>query len=220
MIPRKLRHIECCFDRLVQLLDLGGVACTHQPLQSLTRNSEDVVQVRHTATRQSLLTTEHHFGRKLTDGSCDKRNDDRTDGGENGVAGEDNHRSVANWRRQLSPPDFSALHASSAFQLETGGSSSSSATCASATWVASRSVIAAASRYWRIASSMTARTSRPCFAARPRSCSSTLPGSSMLTPSLYSDTGMASSDGNQPSRTSGSSGPLEKRGRLSARRSA
>ena len=81
MIPRKLRHIECCFDRLVQLLDLGGVACTHQPLQSLTRNSEDVVQVRHTATRQSLLTTEHHFGRKLTDGSCDKHNDDRTDGG-------------------------------------------------------------------------------------------------------------------------------------------
>ena len=106
MIPRKLRHIECCFDRLVQLLDLGGVACTHQPLQSLTRNSEDVVQVRHTATRQSLLTTEHHFGRKLTDGSCDERNDDRTDGGENGVAGEDNHRSVANWRRQLEPTRF------------------------------------------------------------------------------------------------------------------
>jgi hypothetical protein len=45
-----------------------------------------------------------------------------------------------------------------------------------------------------------ARTSRPCFAAIPRSCSSTLPGSSMLTPSLYSDAGMASSDGNQPSR--------------------
>jgi len=81
MIVRDLRHAECCFDGLVQLLDFVGVACTHQPLQSLARNREDVVQVPHTATRQSLLTTEHHFGRELTDGSCDECDDNCADGG-------------------------------------------------------------------------------------------------------------------------------------------
>jgi hypothetical protein len=52
----------------------------------------------------------------------------------------------------------------------------------------------------------------------------------MLTGSLYSATGVASTSGNPPvlsadstnppSRTSGSGGPLDRRGRLAARRSA
>jgi hypothetical protein len=47
-------------------------------------------------------------------------------------------------------------------------------------------------------------TSRPCFTARLRSCSSTLTGRSMLTQSLYSHTVRASTDSNRRRRTSGS----------------
>jgi hypothetical protein len=61
--------------------------------------------------------------------------------------------------------------------------------------------------------------SRPCFAARARSCFSTLPGSSMVTPLVYPDA-LGPSTKSRPSRTSGSSGPLRKRGRLAAVRSA
>lgn len=44
MMARGLRYVERRFDGLVQLRDFAGVACTHQPLQSVARNREYVVE--------------------------------------------------------------------------------------------------------------------------------------------------------------------------------
>jgi hypothetical protein len=74
---------------LVQLLDFGSVAGTHEPLQSLTRHSEHIIKVRHAWHRQSLLSTEAHFRRELAHRSGDKRYYDAADGVEDGIAGED-----------------------------------------------------------------------------------------------------------------------------------
>ena len=165
---------------MIQFLDFASVARSHEPLQAVARNGDYVVEIRNTRDGQSLAAANSYFGWELTGRPGNERDYDSTDVIENGIPGQDHDRSATDWRGQFGPPDLPTLHASSAFQSGTFGSSPSSAVCVSATWVASRSVMAAESRYCRTASSTSVRTSRPCFAARLRSCSSTLPGSSML----------------------------------------
>lgn len=213
------RNGERSLDGSIEFVNFGGVACTHESLQTLARNREDVVEVRDTSDGQPLPPAEDDFGRELANRSGDEYDDDRTNAVENGIPGQDHNGSATHRWWQFGPPHFAALHASPAFQSGIWGNSASNAACVSASWFASTSVMAVASRYCRIASSTSARTSRPCFAARVRSCSSTLPGSSILTMLLYPGATEASTAAGQPgrpSRTSGSTGPLERRGRLAA----
>ena len=169
----------------VNSASLGGVTCTHQPLQSVARNREDVVEVRDTADRQPLAAAEDYFSRKLANRSGAECNHDRTNIGKDRITGQDQDGPATHGWRQFRPPHFAAFHASSAFQSEIWGSSASNAACVSASSFDSTSVMAVASRYCRMASSTSVGTSRPCFAARIRSCSSTLPGRSILTKPLY-----------------------------------
>jgi hypothetical protein len=180
MIPSS-GDVECGLDRLIQLGDLVGIARAHESFQAAPRDRQEVVEIGDAADRQALASTERYLGRKLSDRSRHQRNDDPSDALEDCVACQDHDRPATDWWRQFSPPDLPALHALSAFQTGTSGSSPSSVTCASATSDGSTSVIAAASRYCRMASSTSADTLRPCLAARFRSCSSTLPESSILT---------------------------------------
>jgi len=215
---KRLRYVERRFDGLVQLRDFDGVACTYQPLQSVAWDRKDVVEVRDTPDWQPLAAPEDYFGRQLSNRAGDQGDYDRTNAVEDGIPGQDHDRSATHGWGQLRPPHFAALHASPAFQSGMRGSSPSNAACVSATSFASTSVIAVASRYCRMASSTSTRTSRPCFAASVRSCSSTLPGSSILTSLLYRGADAASTGVGRLGRTSGSSKPLEGRGRLAARR--
>lgn len=82
---RRLRHVERRFDCLVQLRDLVGVACTHQPLQSVARDREHVVEVRDTPDWKPLPAAEDYFGRELANRSGDERDDNRANAVENGI---------------------------------------------------------------------------------------------------------------------------------------
>jgi hypothetical protein len=87
--------------------------------------------------------------------------------------------------RAVQPTTLLPFHVSSAFHSIRFVNSPTSAVCVSATSSALRSVMAAETRYCRMASSASARTSRPCFSARLRSSSSTPPGKSMLMRVVY-----------------------------------
>jgi hypothetical protein len=204
-MDRGLRYVECRLDGLVQLSAFGSVTRTHQALQSVARNCEYVVEVRDTSDGQPLPAAEDYFSRELANRSGDECDYDGANTVKNGIPGQDHDGSGTHGWGQFRPPHFAPLHASPAFQSGIRGSSTSNAACVSPTSFASTSVMAVASRYWRIASSTSARTSRPCFAARVRSCSSTLPGRSILTALLYPGAAGASTGAGWrwPSRTSG-----------------
>ena len=84
-----LRYVERRLDGLVQLADFGSVACTHQPLQSVTWDREYVVEIGDTSDGQPLLAAKDDFGRELANRSGDQRDDDRTDAAQNGIPGQD-----------------------------------------------------------------------------------------------------------------------------------
>lgn len=137
-------HVECGFDRLIQLGDLVGIARAHESFQAAPGERQEVVEIGDAADRQALAPAERYLGRKLSDGSRYQRNNDPTDVGENRVARQDHDGAATDWRWKLCPPDFSTFHASSAFQARTSGSSPSSASCALAASEGSTSVMAAA----------------------------------------------------------------------------
>ena len=180
MIPSS-GHVECGLDRLIQLGDLVGVARPHESFQAVSGIRQEVVQIGDAADRQSLASAQRHFSGKLSDRSRYQGNDDPTNAVENGVACQDHDWPATDGRRQLAAPDLPTLHALSAFQTGTSGSSPNTAACVSATSDGSTSVMATASRYCRTASSTRADTSRPWLAATSRNCSSMPLGSSMLT---------------------------------------
>lgn len=179
------RNVERCLDSSVQLLDFGSVAGTHEPLQSIARHGEHVIEVRHARNRQPLSSAESHFRRELAHRSGYKGYHDAADGVEYSVAGQDHNGSSTGKCGQFSSPHFSPFHAWPAFHSLRFGNSPTSAVCVSATSSASRSVMAAEMRYCRMASSASARTSRPCFSARLRNSFSTPPGKSMLMRVVY-----------------------------------
>jgi len=94
-LSEELRHVEGCFDCFVQLRHLVGITCAHLPLQSLARNCEDIVEVRHTANRQALPSTEDYFGWQLANGSGDECDNDRLDATQDRVPGQDYDRPIA-----------------------------------------------------------------------------------------------------------------------------
>ena len=185
MTVQESGHVERNLERTVQFRNLARVACAHQPDQAMARNRENVVEVRHTLHGQPLAAPQDDLSRKMADRSSDEYDHYTTDAVDNGIAGQEHDRPVTDWWGQLSPPDFPTFHARLAFHAAILGSSGINAACVSATSPASTSVMLVASRYWRTASSTSTATSRPCVAARPRSCSSTAVGRSMLMVQVY-----------------------------------
>lgn len=91
---RGLRYVERGLDGLVQLRDCGGVACTHQPLQSVAWNREYVVEVSDTPDGQPLPAAEHDFGREVANRSGDECDHNRTNAVKDGIPGEDYYGSA------------------------------------------------------------------------------------------------------------------------------
>lgn len=109
------RNVERCLDSSVQLLDFGSVAGTHEPLQSIARHGEHVIEDRHARNRQPLSSAESHFRRELAHRSGYKGYHDAADGVEYSVAGQDHNGSSTGKCGQFSSPHFSPFHAWPAF---------------------------------------------------------------------------------------------------------
>ncbi len=81
-----LRNVERCLNSLVQLFDFSSVAGAHEPLQSIARHSEYVIEIRYAWRRQSLSFAETHFRWELAHCSGDKGYHYAADGVEYGIA--------------------------------------------------------------------------------------------------------------------------------------